>query len=320
MKILITGGAGFIGSHLCDKYVSEGHTVICLDNFMSGDLTNVRHLLSHRNFKLINGDVRDFDLVEKSVTGVDSIFHLAAQIHVDKSIVEPKMTYDINVGGTLNVLEAARMHDVGRVLFASSSEVYGSAEFNLPMNEDHPLNAPHPYGASKIAGDRMCYSYIKTYGMDICIVRSFNVYGPRQKDSGYGGAISIFARRVMQGLPPVIYGDGNQTRDYLYIPDLIAGYDSLFHHEGRVPDPINFGTGEHTKIVDIANKIIHLFGKNLVPVYIDPRPGEVYHLIADIERAQVVLGWKPKCDIESGLARFADWYRNYRAEVGVKPG
>jgi UDP-glucose 4-epimerase len=320
MKILITGGAGFIGSHLCDNYVKQGHTVICLDNFLNGNLTNIRHLLIHKNFKLVNGDIRDFDLVEKIMSGVNVVFHLAAQIHVDRSIIEPKLTYDINVGGTLNILEAARIMDINKVIFASSSEVYGTAE-SAPMNESHPLNAPHPYGASKIAGDRLCYSYNKTYGMDIPIVRSFNVYGSKQKDSGYGGVISIFTKRVASNQPPIIYGDGTQTRDYLYISDLVEGYDMILNYKTRIDSPVNFGTGIDISILDIANKVIKLFGKEncLSPVFIDPRPGEVTRLIADISKVKS-MGWSPKYTFDDGLGEFIKWYREYRIGEWEKPG
>ena len=177
MKILITGGAGFIGSHLCNKYIKEGHDVICLDNFASGNLRNILHLLNYRNFKLINGDVRDFDLVETLMRDVDVVFHLAAQVHVDKSYIEPKLTYEVNVTGTQNILEVVRIYTDTKVIYASTSEVYGSAQY-VPIDETHPLNAPHPYGASKIAADRMCHAYIQTYGMDISILRPFNVFGP----------------------------------------------------------------------------------------------------------------------------------------------
>ena len=201
MKMLITGGAGFIGSHLCEKYTKEGHKVLCLDNFMNGNLMNIRHLLGYRNFKLVNGDIRDSDLLEKVMPNTDVVFHLAAQIHVDRSIVEPKLSYEINVLGTQNVLEAARVYDVQKVINTSTSEVYGSAQY-VPIDENHPLDAPHPYGASKIAADRMCFAYIQTYGMDITIMRPFNAFGPKQKDFGYGGAISIFINRVLKDLPP----------------------------------------------------------------------------------------------------------------------
>lgn len=318
MNILITGGAGFIGSHLCDKYTKNGDTVLCLDNFMNGTLTNIRHLLNYRNFKLINGDIQNYDLLEKIMRDVDVVFHLAAQIHVDRSIVEPKLTYNMNVLGTQNILEIARIYDVQRVIHASTSEVYGSAEYS-PMDENHQLLAPHPYGASKIAADRMCYAYINTYGMDICIARPFNIYGPRQKDSGYGGVISIFTKRVLSGLPPIIYGDGSQTRDYTYIRDIVRAYDLILNHKNPIKDPINFGTGKEFKILDIAEKIIQLCGADIKPVFVEPRPGEVQRLIADTTKAQKTLGWKAEYTLDRGLEEFINWYKNYKSEEWAKP-
>lgn len=320
MRIAVTGGAGFIGSHLCDKYVREGFTVLCIDNFINGNLMNVRHLLSYRNFKLINGDIRDFDLLEKVTRGVDAIFHLAAQIHVDRSIIEPRLTYEINVLGTQNILEASRMYDVDKVIYASTSEVYGSAQYS-PMDEKHPLSAPHPYGASKIAADRMCHAYIQTYGMNICVIRPFNIYGPRQKDSGYGGAISIFTKRVLSNLPPIIYGDGAQTRDYTYVEDVVNAYDLILNYDKPLVEPINFGTGKEIKIIDLANLIIRLSNKEglVKPVHIEERPGEVRRLIADTSRARAI-GWRPEYGIEEGLQKFIDWYRNYKFEEWAKPG
>ena len=191
---------------------------------MGGNLVNVRQLLNYRNFKLIKGDIRDFDLLEKIMRDVDVVFNLAAQIHVDRSYIEPVLTYEVNVRGTQNILEVARLHDAKKVIHASSSEIYGSAQY-IPIDEKHPLNAPHPYGASKVAADRMCHAYIQTYGMDISIMRLFNIFGPRQRDIGYGGVISIFTRRVLNNMPPIIYGDGQQTRDYTYIDDAIRAYD-----------------------------------------------------------------------------------------------
>jgi UDP-glucose 4-epimerase len=315
MKILITGGAGFIGSHLCEKYVEEGHNVLCLDNFMNGSIRNIRSLIHKRNFKLINGDIRDFDLLEKVMPGIDVIFHLAAQIHVDRSVVEPKITYEINVLGTQNVLEVARMYDVKKVINASTSEVYGSAQY-APIDEKHPLEAPHPYGASKIAADRMCYSYIQTYGMDIVIMRLFNVFGPRQKDIGYGGVISIFTRRVLNNMPPIIYGDGSQTRDYTYIADAVKAYDLAFNYNKQINEPINFGTGVEVSILDLANLIITLSNKNnsLKPIHVESRIGEVKRLIADATKAKKILGWSASYDFKKGLKEFFEWYKNYGFE------
>ena len=319
MKILITGGAGFIGSHLCNKYIKEGHDVICLDNFASGNLRNILHLLNYRNFKLINGDVRDFDLVETLMRDVDVVFHLAAQVHVDKSYIEPKLTYEVNVTGTQNILEVVRIYTDTKVIYASTSEVYGSAQY-VPIDETHPLNAPHPYGASKIAADRMCHAYIQTYGMDISILRPFNVFGPMQRDIGYGGVISIFARRVLCNIPPLIYGDGLQTRDYTYIPDVIAAYDMVLNHNKPITEPINFGSGTAVSVVDLANRIIDLFGKtgDIKPIHIEPRIGEVKRLIADNRKAKKLLGWRPKYGLEEGLNEFIQWYMLYGVEERIK--
>ena len=320
MKILITGGAGFMGSHLCEKYTKAGHIVLCLDNFVTGNLTNIRHLLNYRNFKLISGDIRNFDLLEKIMRDVEVVFHLAAQIHVDKSVIEPQLTYEINVLGTQNILEVARVYDVEKVIYMSSSEVYGSAVY-APMDENHPLDSPHPYGASKIAADRMCYAYAQSYHMNIVIVRPFNTFGPRQKDSGYGGAISIFVRRALNGIPPIIYGDGNQMRDYVYIEDLVNGLDLIMNYSGPIGEPINLGTGSEIKIIDLANKIIELCGQtdNIQPVHVGPRPGEVNRLIGQSLRAREILGWEPQFTLEQGLGKFINWYKNYEFEEWSKP-
>ena len=312
MKALITGGAGFIGSHLCEKYTKEGHTVLCMDNFLSGDLINVRHLLDCRNFKLIKGDIRDRALLENVCRDVDVILNLAAQIHVDRSYIEPDLTYDINVMGTQNVLEVARFHDIEKVVHASTSEVYGSA-LHVPIDESHPLNAPHPYGASKIAADRMCYAYIHTYGLNVNVLRFFNIFGPRQRDVGYGGVISIFTRRIMMDMPPIIFGNGNQTRDYTYIDDAVRGYDMAMNYKDRIDEPVNFGTGKEITINEIAEMLIRLCGKEgqMEVVHVDPRIGEVKRLIANAKRAKSILGWKPNVDFEEGLEMFVKWYRNY---------
>jgi UDP-glucose 4-epimerase len=321
MRILITGGAGFIGSHLSEKYTLEGHTVLCLDNFMNSDLGNIRSLLNYKNFKLIKGDVRDFDLLEKIIRDADVIVHLAAQIHVDRSILEPKLTYDVNIFGTLNILELARRYDIDKVVHTSTSEVYGSAQY-VPMDENHPLDAPHPYGASKVAADRMCNAYIQTYGVNVCVMRPFNAFGPRQKDTGYGGVISIFVKRSLNGTPPIIYGDGMQTRDYTYVKDLVRAYDMILKYKKPMREPINFGTGREIRIIDLAHKIIGLCGKKgrIKPVHVAPRPGEVGRLVADYSKAKKLLGWEPEYTFEKGLTEFIKWYKSYKFEEWAKPG
>lgn len=319
MKILITGGAGFVGSHLCDKYTREGHNVLCLDNLMSGNLTHISHLLDYRNFNLIEGDIRDIELLQTVMRDVEVVFHLAAQIHVDRSYAEPGLTYDINVMGTQNILEHARLHGVRRVVYSSTSEVYGSAQY-VPIDEKHPLSAPHHYGASKIAADRMCYAYNISYGMDVAILRMFNIFGPHQRDVGYGGAISIFTRRVLNNTPPLIYGDGRQKRDYTYIDDVVTAYDLVMKSGEKLVEPLNFGTGKEVSINDLADKIIELCGKKdtIKPVHVEPRIGEVKRLIADASKAKSLLGWEPQCDLDSGLESFVKWYGEYGFEESMK--
>src|ERR687897_1548303 len=243
MKILITGGAGFLRSHLCEKYVKDGHEVYALDNLMNGNLNNIRVLLHKKNFKFLHDDIRRDEIYQKLPTDLDAILHLAAQIHVDRSIVNPVETFKINVEGTQKILEFARVNDIKKVLHASTSEVYGTARY-APMDENHPLLAQHPYGVSKIAADRLCYTYNETYDLGIDIIRCYNFYGPRQKDTGYGGVIAIFINRVLQNKPPIIYGDGEQTRDYMYVEDAVNAYDRVLSAKGNPGrNGINFGSG-----------------------------------------------------------------------------
>jgi len=307
--MLITGGAGFVGSYLCEKYVKEGHEVVCLENFLNGNVENIKPLLENKRFELVKGDIRDTELLAKTSRDVDVIFHLAAQIHVDRSYHEPRLTYDINVMGTQNVLEVARAYDIDKVIHASTSEVYGSAIY-APIDEDHPLNAPHLYGASKIAADRMCNAYMQTYGMNIGLMRLFNIFGPKQKDTGYGGVISIFARRIMNNRPPKIFGSGEQTRDYTFIDDAVRAYDTVLKCKKKVMVPVNFGTGKEVTINEVASRLLKLCGKkDLKPVHVKPRIGEVQRLIANADRAKKIYGWKAKVDFDTGLEKFVDWYR-----------
>ena len=308
--ILITGAGGFVGSHLAEKYANQGDTVRILDDFSTGSISNIRSLLTRRNVKLMRGDVRDTATVDKAVEGADIILHLAAQVHVDKSIVSPRSTFDVNTLGTLNILDSAIKSDTQVVVYASSSESYGSAQY-VPMDEKHPLNPGSPYAASKAAADRLCYSYYNTYRLPVVIVRCFNTYGPRQSNTGYAGVIPKFIKRAMQKLPPIIYGDGKQTRDYMYIQDAVRAYDLVLNSfENLLGLAINFGTGREITINELASKVLSLLeleGK-LSPIHVDPRPGEVKRLCADISEAKSRLGFEPKYDIASGLQETVNWY------------
>ncbi|MGC2441125.1 MAG: GDP-mannose 4,6-dehydratase, partial [Nitrososphaeraceae archaeon] len=195
--------------------------------------------------------------------------------------------------------------------------VYGSAEY-APMDESHPLSAKHPYGVSKIAADRLCYTYNETYDLGVDIIRCFNFFGPRQKDTGYGGVIAIFINRVLQNKPPIIYGDGKQSRDYMFVKDAVYAYDTVLRSKGNPgKNGINFGSGKEISIKEIADMVIKYGAKdsNLRPIHVDPRPVEVQRLIADISKAKKLLQFKPKIQFEKGLALLIDWYRNYKSEL-----
>jgi UDP-glucose 4-epimerase len=317
MKILITGVAGFLGSHLSEKYVTDDHIVYGLDNLMNGNLNNIRTLLHKKNFKFIHDDIRRDELYHKLPTDLDAIIHLAAQIHVDRSIVNPEETFKINVDGTLKLLEFARMNNIAKILHASTSEVYGSAKY-VPMDENHPLLAQHPYGVSKIAADRLCYTYNETYDLGVDIIRSFNLYGPRQKDTGYGGVIAIFINRILQNKPPIIYGSGEQTRDYMFIEDAVNAYDLVLKSKGNPGrEGINFGSGTEISVNKIANLIIKHTNKELKAIHVESRPVEVQRLFANISKAKELLGFKPQFDFERGLSLLLDWYNNYKSELWV---
>jgi UDP-glucose 4-epimerase len=210
------------------------------------------------------------------------------------------------------------MNDVKKVLHASTSEVYGTAKY-IPMDENHPLMASHPYGVSKIAADRLCYTYNETYDLGVDIIRCFNLFGPRQKDTGYGGVIAIFINRVLQNKPPIIYGEGTQTRDYMYVADAVDAYDRVLiaqNNPGR--NGINFGSGKEISINSIASLVIkHAASTAMNAIHVEPRPVEVQRLFADISLSQKVVEFKPQFDFEKGLSLLVDWYNNYKSELWI---
>jgi len=308
MNILVTGGAGFIGSHLCSRLLKEGYNVKCFDNFYNGNLNNIRGLFNHESFQFIKGDVRDMTLLRESCRDVDHVFHLAAQIHVERSLISVDETFDINIRGTRNVLELCKENKKIGMTFASSAEVYGGGFHG----ESSPLNPQSPYAASKVASEAMCVAYHHAYGTNVRILRNFNTFGPRQKSHGYGAVIAIFTQRVMNDKSPIIYGDGSQTRDYQYIDDAIECYVlSLDMPSGEV---CNTGSGEEYTINDIATRIIHEFSETSVePIHVDPRPGEVMALRADIKKLNG-YGYYPRVGFDEGLKKFVKWSREYSFE------
>ena len=291
---LVTGGAGFIGSHLCRKLESLGHKVVSLDNMMHP---------CEDPFESKFADVRYSQDVVQYLSGCDACFHLAAQISVDRSIHSPQETMDININGTLNMLELCRKRGI-RLVFASTSEVYGTSQ-KPKMDEDHPLDAQSPYGASKIAADRLCKSYIDTYGMDVAILRNFNTFGPYQNDDSYGGVIAIFTKAAISGKDIKIFGSGEQERDYMWVDDAVNAYIKVINQKGV----FNAGSGETIKVNRIAQLLKQLTKSKSKIVHVAGRPGEVQRLCCDAGKIKA-LGWKPKVSIEEGINKYVDFYKN----------
>lgn len=328
LSILITGGAGFIGSNLSENLLSLGHKVIILDDLSSSTPDNIRACYNYSpDFYFIKGSVTDFKLLETLTRGVDVVFHLAAQVHWEESINNPVSSFKINTIGTINVLEAIRKttslrNPVKLMLYASSSEVYGTAQY-VPMDEKHPFNPQSPYGAGKAAADRLCSSYYHTYKTPVIILRQFNTYGPKQSFKGYSAVIPKFCSQVLSGSPPTIYGDGIQTKDFHYIEDLISAYRLILDNYeetdffGRA---INFGTGVETSINKLANIILETISENtnknlkdkIKPTHLPPRPGEVMRFVADTTLAKDMLGFKTKISLREGIAKYVDWFIKQR--------
>ena len=297
MRILITGGAGFIGSHLYEK-LKVDHEVICVDNFFHSCDSPARKVSKY-------ADVRYYNDIEPYVKWCDVVCHLAAQIHVDRSITNPQETVDINITGTLNVLEAVRKYDK-MMVFASSSEVYGTAQ-EESIKETHPLDSQSPYAASKAGADRLCKSYYETYGTKVAILRNFNTFGPYQADDSYGGVIAIFTRKALSGQPIRVFGSGLQERDYIYVDDAVRGYE-LCLSKGLWGKPVNIGLGETIAIGRLAVMIKQLVGSQSEIVNVEGRAGEVMRLCANIDVAKG-YGFIPQTNFIRDLEKYIRWYQ-----------
>lgn len=306
MRILVTGGAGFQGSHLSETLLAMGHRVTVLNTFSLAAKQNIRILESNERADIVFGSVTDWELISKTARDHSVIFHLAANINVDKSLDDPRSFVDTNVIGTYNVLEAARRYG-SRVIFASSCEVYGDGHQLSPgalLDETAELKPNSPYGASKAAGDRLCYSYYRSFGMDITIVRPFNIFGERQKSGAYGALIPILVRRAMEGEELLVFGEGTATRDYLHVSDQVQAYQLVLETPGLEGRAINFASGTNTRVRDIAEYIANKFGTRVVSG--PARPGEVTRFPACIAFAKSI-GFEPKVGIWEGIDRYIEW-------------
>lgn len=300
-QVLVTGGAGFIGSHLVEALLSEGHSVRVVDNLATGYKRNLDHL---QGFEFIDGDVSDFDVCREVTNGVDTIFHLAAIPSVPRSVREPLESHLSGATATLNMLEAGRQAGAKRFVFSASSSAYGDTE-ELPKHEGimpHPLS---PYAASKLAGEHYVEVYAQTMGLDGINLRYFNIFGPRQDPSSpYSGVISLFINAMVEGKTPTILGDGMQTRDFTYVANVVtANILAMKATEPLKGTVVNVGTGERISLIDLVATINNVLGTSIQPEFKPPRAGDVLHSLADLTRVREVLGYEPTVKFAEGLAK-----------------
>jgi UDP-glucose 4-epimerase len=307
-KILVTGGAGFIGSHVVDRLLKEDYEVTVIDNLTTGRKENIAHNQKRKNFHFVKGDIRNTALVKKIVSDIDAVFHQAAFVSVPRSLENPILTNKINISGTLNLLEACRNSNVKRFIHASSCAVYGQTE-TLPHHEKLKPQPISVYAASKLAAETYVEVYHKVYGLNTICLRYFNVYGPRQTHGPYSGVITKFINRLLENKPPVIYGDGTQTRDFIYIEDIVEANMLALQKKNVTGEVFNIATGKQTTINKLSTMLLEIMKKTyLKPIYMNPRPGDIKHSYADITKAKKLLQYKPKISLKQGLTKLVEWY------------
>ncbi len=302
MKALVTGGAGFIGSNLVKQLIFENHEVAVLDDFSSGHRTN---LTPFPQVAVFEGDIRDEALVRRAIQGANTVFHLAASVGNKRSIDHPILDASINVIGTLVVLEAAQKAGVQKLVASSSAGIFGELK-TLPIREDHPVEPDTPYGSSKLCMEKECLAYAKLYGFEAVCLRYFNVYGPNQRFDAYGNVIPIFAFKLLRREPITIFGDGNQTRDFVNVRDVVQANLKVALAPG-VSGAFNIGCGERITINDLVAELQVASGIQAQAAYGAPRPGDVLHSQADISAARAAFGFAPSVPMAEGLREYMAW-------------
>lgn len=298
--IVVTGGAGFIGSHIAEE-LSKDNDVIIIDNLYAGKIENIPP-----NVKFIRADIRDYKSMAELISQADYVFHEAALVSVVESVERPLLTEEINVLGTLNVLKALS-EGHGKFIFASSAAVYGDNQ-NLPLKESEKPKPLSPYGITKVSAEYYCKVFYELYGVPTVSLRYFNVFGERQGYNQYAGVISIFINRALKGEPLIIYGDGKQTRDFIYVKDVVKANILAAESSKANGKVFNVAKGERTSILELALKIIEITGSSSSIIFDKPRPGDIRHSQADISKI-MKLGFKPEYSLKEGLLKTVEWYR-----------
>jgi len=306
----VTGGLGFIGSHIVDRLLREGYEVTVLDNLSTGKIENLA-CNQHERLDIVKGDIRDSNLVKKAMKGANLVFHEAALASVALSVSNPLLTNDVNVSGTLNILKTAVDLHVKRLIFASSAAVYGETQSFEKKENDVP-NPRTPYGVSKLAGEKYARSFFELYGLETVSLRYFNVYGPRQNfnlQAQYGGVITIFLNQLMRNMSPTIYGDGKQTRDFVYINDIVQANLLAMDSKNAIGESFNIGSGTRISVNEVAETLKRaLDKKNTKNLHLDSRLGDLKHGYADISKAKKMLSYIPGVSFGDGIADLVDWH------------
>ncbi len=306
-RYLVTGGAGFIGSNIAEELVRMGEEVVVFDNLSTGHEGNIEHIRQDVTF--MKGDVRNASEVRMALDGVDYVLHQAALASVPRSIDDPLLVNEVNVGGTLTVLDESRHASVKCVVYAASSSAYGDSEV-LPKREDMLPTPLSPYAVSKLVGEHYCSVYSKVYGLPTISIRYFNVFGPRQDPaSQYAAVIPIFISHLLDGKSPTIFGDGEQSRDFTYVGNIVKANIMAAQNGKAAGQVVNVACGGRFTLNELYGMLCELIGVSLDPVYADPRLGDVKHSHADISMAEELLGYSVETDFEEGLKRTVEWYR-----------
>jgi len=307
VKVLVTGGGGFIGSHIVDRLLADGHDVRVLDNFATGRRENLLGVLSE--IDVVEGDIQSYERVHNAVAGCDVVLHQAALPSVPRSVQDPLTSNATNVTGTLNLLLAARDSGVRRVVYASSSSIYG-ANPELPKREELLPQPISPYAVAKLAGEGFCRSFNEVFGLETVALRYFNVFGPRQDPlSQYAAVIPNFITALLEGRPPVVFGDGEQSRDFTYVGNVVEGNVLAMTAEGAAGKTLNMAAGDRTTLNQLLDHLRRLIGSDVEPRYEPTRLGDVKHSQADVSAAERVLGFRPLVSVEEGLRLTLDWFR-----------